>query len=153
VLRESTWERTDNPTSWGLTLKKYSIILNPLMELLVGYIKAFGCFKSSSNYRVCSSCSCFALIILKIGSHKLFAWAGLEPWSSWSQVSQVGRITCVSHQHLTLASIFVKTKFQLRYIFLFVCFMVLGFELKASLLLGRHLSHSTSPVLCWVLLR
>jgi hypothetical protein len=25
----------------------------------------------------------FDLVILEIGSHKLFAWGGLEPWSSY----------------------------------------------------------------------
>jgi hypothetical protein len=27
----------------------------------------------------------FALVILKVGSHKLFAWIGLKSWSSWFQ--------------------------------------------------------------------
>jgi hypothetical protein len=25
----------------------------------------------------------FVLVILEMGSHKLFAWVGLKPWSSW----------------------------------------------------------------------
>jgi hypothetical protein len=32
------------------------------------------------------------------GSRKLFTWAGLEPWSSWSQLPKVARITGVTHQ-------------------------------------------------------
>jgi hypothetical protein len=34
----------------------------------------------------------------------------------------------------------------------FFFLVALGFELRASLLLGRSLSHSTSPVLWWVFL-
>jgi hypothetical protein len=39
----------------------------------------------------------FALVILEMGSQELFAQAGFKPWSSWSQPSQVARITAVSH--------------------------------------------------------
>jgi hypothetical protein len=36
------------------------------------------------------------------------------------------------------------------FLFIYYFLTVLGFELRASWLLGRHLSHSASPVLCWI---
>jgi hypothetical protein len=39
----------------------------------------------------------FVTGIFEIESHELFAWAGFEPWSSWS-ASLVARITGVSHR-------------------------------------------------------
>jgi hypothetical protein len=37
----------------------------------------------------------FSLVVLEMGSHKLFAWTGLQPLPS--SASQVSRITSVSH--------------------------------------------------------
>jgi hypothetical protein len=68
----------------------------------------------------------------KIGSQKLFAWPGFEQRCSWS-LFPVARITGMGHQCLAWLTFFL---------------VELGFELKASLLLGRcfyHLSHSVSP--------
>jgi hypothetical protein len=36
-------------------------------------------------YHLSHTSSSFALVILEMGSWELFAWAGLEPPSSWSQ--------------------------------------------------------------------
>jgi hypothetical protein len=50
----------------------------------------------------------FALVILEMESHELFAQADLELQSSWSQPLKVARITGVSHWHLAKPLLFVS---------------------------------------------
>jgi hypothetical protein len=48
------------------------------------------------------------LVILEMGSYRLFAWPGLKPWSSWSQL---GLQICATGAQLT--SPFFTDKFSM----------------------------------------
>jgi hypothetical protein len=48
----------------------------------------------------------YTQIFIEVGSHKLFAQAGLELWSKWS-VSKLSKLTGMSHQHQINLSILI----------------------------------------------